>query len=85
MNESEVFFKEVGCKYKRDHEGMLVYVGEDGEQAFNTPYFDKEMITNYTVQVRKINSYTLNRIMFSGWSFCELVLYSSTNLIENCE
>jgi len=50
-----VFFvmvtKEVGCKYKRDHEGMLVYVGDDRDQTFNTPYFDQEMITNYTVQV----------------------------------
>ena len=55
FNDRQVFFQEVGGKYKRDHEGMLVYVGDDRDQTFNTPYFDQEMITNYTVQVRKRN------------------------------
>jgi len=42
---------DVGGNQRRDSDGMVIYVGDGGGGKFNTPYFDQEMVTNYTVQV----------------------------------
>ena len=41
-----------GGNQRWDTDGMVIYVGEGGGGMFNTPYFDQEMVTNYTVQVK---------------------------------
>ena len=48
------FDTDVGGNQRRDTDGMVIYVGEGGGGMFNTPYFDQEMVSNYTVQVRII-------------------------------
>lgn len=46
-----IMASDVGGNQRRDTDGMVIYVGEGGGGMFNTPYFDQEMVTNYTVQV----------------------------------
>ena len=55
-----------GGNQRWDTDGMVIYVGEGGGGMFNTPYFDQEMVTNYTVQVKmNVNAHFKRNQMYS--------------------
>jgi len=47
-----IMTSDVGGNQRRDTDGMVIYVGEGAGMngIYNTPYFDQEMVSNYTVQ-----------------------------------
>ena len=52
MNDLRFTLADVGGNQRRDTDGMVIYVGEGAGMngIYNTPYFDQEMVSNYTVQ-----------------------------------
>ena len=53
-----LYYLDVGGNHRSDTDGTVIYVGDGIEGMFNTPYFDQEMLTNYTVQVNMTRIYS---------------------------
>ena len=66
-------YLDAGGKQRRETDGTVIYIGDGGGGMFNTPYFDQEMQTNYTVQVNRMNEYEICiNFTFKNNEFCPL-------------